>query len=147
MSYKSHAEMELKALGYDLEDKEEGPNKWIMENIFELLDVFSKQGHSGMSAPYCIEMFSKLAAFEPLSPITGEDWEWSEVGNGYWQNTRCSHVFREADGRAYDIEGKIFRYPNGACYTSKDSRVYIEFPYTPTREYVDVPEPAEGGGK
>lgn len=100
--------------------------------------MFSKQGHSGFSAPYCVETFRKLALHEPLVPLSGADDEWNEVSDGMWQNNRCSHVFKDADGKAYDIEGRIFREPNGACYTSRDSRVYIEFPYTPKREYVDV---------
>ena len=55
------------------------------------------------------------------------------------QNHRCSHVFKGPDGRAYDINGRIFCESNGCCYTSRDCRVYIEFPYTPKCEYVDVP--------
>jgi len=137
-NYRKHAEMELQALGYDLNDKEDGPNKWIMENLFELLDVFEKQGHSGSSAPYCVNAFKKLALFELLSPLTGNDNEWNEVGDNVWQNNRCSHVFKGKDGKAYDIDGKIFREPNGCCYTSKDSRVFIDFPYIPTSEYIDV---------
>lgn len=136
-----HAERELKALGYDLNEKEDGPNKWIVENIMELLEVFSKQGHSGGSAPYCIRLFSKLAGFEPVCPITGNDDEWFEYADGKFQNIRCSHVFKDReDGIAYDSEGKIFREPDGCCYTSYESRVNITFPYTPKREYVDVPD-------
>jgi hypothetical protein len=55
-----------------------------------------------------------------------------------WQNNRCCHVFKDNAGNAYDIDGKIFREPDGACYTSRDSRVPVTFPYTPVREYVDV---------
>jgi len=139
MGYREHAETELKALGYNLDDKEEGPNKWIMENLFELLEVFSAQGHSGSSAPYCINMFKKLASFEPLSPLTGEDWEWTEVTDGVLQNKRCSHVFKE-NGQAYDILAYVFREPNGCCYTSKESKAEITFPYTPKTEYIDVKE-------
>ena len=137
-NYKEHAERELIALGYNLNDQEDGPNKWIQENLFELLDVFSKHGHSGSSAPYCVEAFSKLALFEPLSPLTGEDSEWTEVGDGVWQNKRASNVFKERDGKAYDIEGRVFREPDGCCFTNADSRIYVTFPYTPTTEYVDV---------
>jgi hypothetical protein len=139
-----HAKREFQALGYDLDDKEEGPNKWIMESIFELLRVFSKQGHSGDSAPYCISVFEKLARFEPLCPLSGNDDEWNEVGNGVFQNNRCSHVFKQADrfnGQAYDIDGKVFREPDGCCYTSNESFVPITFPYTPKTEYIDVPAP------
>jgi hypothetical protein len=87
--------------------------------------------------------------YEPLGPLTGEDWEWTELDYGddmKYQNKRCGHVFKGADGRAYDSEGKIFYdwYTNDAGerykshFTSKDSRVYIEFPYTPVREYVEA---------
>lgn len=139
-NYIKHAKREFLAVGYiplDVE-QEEGPNKWIQENIFELLRVFEAQGHSGTSAPYCIAMFKKLASFEPLCPLTGENSEWNEVGSGMFQNNRCSHVFKDADGKAYDIEGRIFREPNGSCYTGSGSWVYIEFPYVPKKEYVDV---------
>lgn len=140
-NYRTHAERELKAIGYDLNDQEGGPNKWIMENLFELLEVFSKQGHSGSSASYCANMFKKLALFEPLGPLTGEDDEWAEVRDGVFQNKRASHVFKQADrfnGQPYDIQGKVFREQNGCCYTSGDSHVPVTFPYTPTTEYVDV---------
>jgi len=132
-----HAEREFLAAGYIPLDQpqEDGPNKWIQENVLELLDVFSRQGHSGFSAPYCLETFRKLALHEPLVPLSGANDEWHEVGDGVFQNKRCSHVFKDADGRAYDINGRIFREPSGACYTN---RVYVTFPYTPTREYVDV---------
>lgn len=137
-----HAMREFKAVGYIPLDQpqEDGPDKWMQENVLELLRVFAKQGHSGLSAPHCIEMFHKLAMFEPLCPLQGTDDEWNEVGDGHWQNNRCSHVFKDADGRAYDIHGRVFREPDGCCYTSYGSRVYITFPYTPTREYVDVPK-------
>lgn len=135
-----HAEREFAAAGYTPLDQpqENGPDKWIQENVLELLETFSQQGHSGLSAPYCVEMFRKLARLEPLVPLSGEAAEWNEVSDGVWQNNRCSHVFKEADGRAYDINGRIFRESSGCCYTSRDSRVYVTFPYTPKREYVDV---------
>jgi hypothetical protein len=138
MSLIEHAKIELQAVGYDLNQAEEDPNKWICKNVLELLEVFSAQGHSGSSAPYCISMFEKLARFEPLCPLTGEDGEWGEVSPGHFQNRRCSHVFKE-NGEAYDIEGRIFREPDGCCFTNRDSRVLVTFPYTPKREYVDVP--------
>lgn len=134
-----HARRELKAAGYDPDDKEEGPNKWIQENVIELLRVFSKQGHSGSSAPYCVDLFQKLASFEPLVPLQGTDDEWNEVSDDLWQNNRCSHVFKGADGKAYDIEGIIWRDPDGGCSQNYESRVPVTFPYTPKREYRDRP--------
>lgn len=105
--------------------------------VMKLIDVFADEGHSGMSASVAVQLFERLARFEPITPLTGADDEWIEVGDGLFQNTRCSHVFKE-DGAAYDSEGRIFREPSGSCYTSRDSRVPITFPYTPKREYVDV---------
>lgn len=95
MSYKDHAEREFRALGYKPVDQEEGPNKWIQENVMELLEVFSKQGHSGMSAPVCVRYFEK-------NP-----------------------------------------YQFKSYYTCADSFRPIEFPYTPTTEYVERSSGAE----
>ena len=140
-----HAKREFLAIGYTPLDKEQedGPDKWIQEAVLELLQVFSNQGHSGSSAPYCIGYFSKLAAFEPLVPLIGSDDEWNECSAGVFQNRRCSHVFKSADrfnGQAYDINGKVFREPDGCCYTSAEIAVPITFPYSPKTEYVAVPK-------
>jgi len=123
----------------------------ICENVLKLIDVFSDEGHSGFSASYAINLFAKLAKFEPIVPLTGEDFEWSEVSPGVFQNKRCSHVFKQKDrfdGQAYDINAKVFwewvrSEEFGAIsknsYTSGDSFVPITFPYTPKTEYVFVP--------
>ena len=134
-----HAEREFRALGYD-QESEDGMNKMMMDCVFELLNVFSKQGHSGFSASHCIGLFEKLARFEPLCPLTGKEEEWVHVWDKLWQNNRCGRVFLDESGQAYDIDGQIFREPNGSTFTNIDSRVPVTFPYTPTSVYVDVPE-------
>lgn len=145
-SYLAHARRELELAGYDLNQKEEDPNKWVCESLFELLNVFSSQGHSGFSASYCISMFEKLARFEPITPLTGEDDEWECVsefqGKECYQNKRISSVFKDGkDAKAYWIDGKAFRTPDGATYTNSDSKVFIEFPWTkPETEIIDVEE-------
>ena len=141
-----HAKREFEAIGYKpIDEEEDGPNKWIQENILELLKVFSEQGHSGFSASYCVGMFKKLAMFEPLAPLQGTDDEWNDIGGemggkSCFQNNRCSHVFKDGDGKAYDINGKVFCTPDKGSYTSGDSRVFIKFPYIPKVEYVNVKE-------
>lgn len=140
-----HAKAEFLAAGYiPLEqEQEEGPNKWMQQNVLNLLEIFAAQGHSGMSASFCIGMFKTLANYEPLCALTGEDSEWNDVslyGSPSYQNKRCSHVFKDDNGVAYDINGKVFRTPDGSSYTSQNSKVYITFPYTPKTEYVDVAE-------
>lgn len=103
----------------------------MAKNILELIDVFCEQGHSGFSAPIAINYFYKLAMYKPLSPLTGENDEWMEVGDGLYQNKRCYTVFKDKDGRAYNSEGKIFSNDNGETwYRNRDSKVYIDFPYT-----------------
>ena len=141
-NYRRHALREFVAVGYKT-DEPDGPNRWIQENVLTLLAVLGTQGHSGGSIGYCVGMFKKLGLFEPLAPLTGEAHEWNEVDDDMWQNRRCSHVFKGADGHAYDSEGRIFRAPNGSTYTSRDSRVFVKFPYVPVREYVDVEADAE----
>jgi hypothetical protein len=103
------------------------------------MPTFSKQGHSGSTAPYAVGVLEKLLMFEPLKPLTGEDDEWNEVGTGVFQNRRCSHVFKSESDGAYDIEGIIWRDADGCTFTSYESRVPVTFPYTPKREYRDAP--------
>ena len=110
----------------------------ICDHVLKLLEVFSDEGHSGSSAPYAINLFSRLANFEPVAPLTGEDWEWNDTGHNY-QNRRASHVFKDYDGNCYDINGKVFwewcmpyeegEKPYKSYYTSRESRVPVTFPY------------------
>ncbi len=131
-----HARTELEAAG--LLSKESDYDGMIGEAVLELMEVFAKQGHSGMSASITANAFDKVSRFLPLVPLTGADDEWNEVGEGHFQNRRCSHVFKDAAGAAYDSEGRIFREPNGSSYMSQASRVPVTFPYTPHSEVVDV---------
>lgn len=148
-NYEKHALNEFKAAGWIKDDGTyvDEMQEMICNGVIKLLEIFCDEGHSGSSAPYAINMFEKLAKFEPLVPLTGEDWEWSErLDYGIepsYQNRRCSHVFKDADGKAYDIQGKVFwewagtkERPYKSHYTCRESRVYIDFPYTPKTEYV-----------
>jgi len=137
-----HAKAELQAVGYDPNQIAEDPDKWIQRNLLDLLRVMSMQGHSGFSAAYLVDAFGKLARYQPMAPLTGADSEWLDHGNGVFQNKRCGHVFKDANrfnGQAYDLDGRIFREPNGVCFTNRDSITLVTFPYTPTSVYVDVP--------
>lgn len=136
MGLEDHAAFELRK---QLALPDDDPDRWMAENVMELIRVFSAQGHSGSSAPFCVKMFETLANWRPWGPLTGEDDEWSEVSDGVFQNKRCSHVFRE-NGEAYDIDGIVFVDEHGCGYTNRDSRVPVTFPYTPTTRYVNVEE-------
>lgn len=149
----NHARDEFRAAGWTDENgkfKDE-MQEAICTHVLELLKVFADEGHSGSTAPYTVDMFKKLAMFEPLVPLTGEDWEWTEVSTGGFQNRRCSRVFKQADrfnGQAYDIDGIVFYdwytdpetgEKSKSYYTSKDSFVPVTFPYTPKTEYKERP--------
>jgi hypothetical protein len=126
MSYADFARAELK--------------KWLKgdkyaraaaKDVLELLETFSGQGHSGMSAPVIVEMFRKLALFRPLGPLTGEDGEWNDVGDEL-QNRRRSSVFKDKKtGIVRDIDAVVFQDEDGVRYTCQASMEMgeIRFPY------------------
>jgi len=139
-----YAKSELDRIGMT-EDGDEY-NAMGRNAILELVEKFAEQGHSGFSASYVTNCLEKLLRWEPLSPLTGEDSEWTLLeydDETRYQNKRCSRVFKDSDGRAYDIEGKVFWdwYTNEdgekskSYFTCKEGRVYIDFPYVPTTVY------------
>lgn len=124
-----YAKDELKRIG--MIDSGEAYNDWATKAILDLIELFASQGHTGFTAPYVINAFSRLAMFKPLSPLTGEDDEWNDIGDGgSLQNKRCSAVFKGEDGTAYYIEGKVFTDDGEVWYTNRNSRVNVTFPYS-----------------
>jgi hypothetical protein len=107
--------------------------------VLKMIETFAEEGHSGYSARMAVDLFEKLARFQPITPLTGADDEWTEVAEGLWQNKRSPRVFKEADGVAYDSEGIVFEEPNGSRYIGPGSRVDITFPYVPETRIVARP--------
>jgi hypothetical protein len=155
MSLTNYAKTELQAAGFFDKDSDYGGD--IGEAVMQLIEVFEKQGHSGMSAPYVASIFNKLANFNPLIPITGTDEEWGEYRDGFYQNKRCSALFKdEKDGKPYYIDAIIKRDQNGICwsgmawlneedYKSGDRSKMVgkggyvkSFPFVPKTFYIDV---------
>lgn len=122
-----YAKEELKRIG--MIGSGDPYNEAVTKAILDLIELFASQGHSGFTASYTINAFNKLARFKPLSPLTGKDDEWNEISPGLYQNKRYSAVFKDKDGTAYDIEGKVFTDDGEVWYTSMDSRVNVTFPY------------------
>ena len=140
MSLLSYAEDELDRIGMTDDGDMNGA---MRKHILHMVKEFADEGHSGFSANYAIQCLQKLLRFKPLSPLTGEDDEWTEVsqmsGYPHFQNKRCGSVFKDGkDGEAYDIDGKVFwewlEDENGekfkSYFTSRESRVPVTFPYT-----------------
>lgn len=140
MSLVQYAESELDRIGMT----DDGDmNGMMRKHLLHMIKEFADEGHSGFSGNYALQCLQKLLRFKPLSPLTGEDDEWTEVtrisGYPHFQNKRCSSIFKDGkDGEAYDIDGKVFwewakdedDKPYKSYYTSRDSRVSVTFPYT-----------------
>jgi hypothetical protein len=84
--------------------------------IREIVDIFSKQGHSGFSATYYSKILTNaltnILDFKALSPLTGEDDEWSDISREMsreklFQNVRNTAVFKE-DGKSHYIYAIIW---------------------------------------
>ena len=138
-----HAKFELTKAGY-FDEKKDFYGGMTGNAVLELVEVFAKQGHSGMSAPMVILLFSKVANFEPISPIKCDDDEWAEDSDGTFQNKRLSSVFKDGkDGRPYYLEAIVWREENGGgsftgTIESIASRQFIKLPFLPKTFYVDV---------
>ena len=154
MSLIQHAQIELEAAGLFSEDKDFYGGE-TGKAVMELIEVFSKQGHSGMSAGVVSSLFNKLANYLPLGPITGEDNEWGEVSDNLYQNKRCSAIFKHGDtGICTYNEAVVKRCPNGTTWTgplyptredamNDTNRIKVKlkgFPFTPKTFYIDVLE-------
>lgn len=112
----------------------------MRNHILRIIKEFSDEGHSGFSAKYTINILTKLMKYEPLSPLTGKEDEWTAVdfdSNMMYQNNRCYRVFKRADGTAYDSEGRVFVDSRGNQFTTKESLVDIHFPYTPNSVLIE----------
>jgi len=143
MSLIEHAKAELKYSGYIPLDQEQddSPNKWIQENLLELIEVFSKQGHSGFSASYCIDAFCKLANYKLLSPIKDDSQnDWCETSKNVFQHKRLSALFKDGKGMPYYLDAITWKESNGSYYhgsahTSNGeiitSRQLVRFPFFP----------------
>jgi len=144
MNLKEYALKEFRLAGWiDENGKYNDEMQELMCNhILQLLEVFANEGHSGFSAKYALDIFNRIANWKPISPLTGEDDEWNDIreygGNPVFQNKRYSSVFKDKDGTAYDVDGKVFWYWSGTkeepyklYFSDKGSTVSVIFPYTP----------------
>jgi hypothetical protein len=97
--------------------------------VLELLEVFHRQGHSGMSASVVIQVFTELAMGRPLTPLTGDESEWTPPeSDGTRQNKRYPAVFKDKKG-VYFLNAIKFIEPSGfsyygSAYTSSGLRIY-----------------------
>jgi len=119
------------------EEKQDGMQCLVTKEVMDIVKLFCKQGHSGFSASYVLNLLRRLLDRKPILPLTGEDDEWEEVEewnktDNTQQNKRCSAVFRNNfdNSTAYYLYGKVFTDDGGkSWFTNHDSFVPVKFPY------------------
>lgn len=107
----------------------------IMQNmmnndVLELLKVFSEQGHSGFSASWAINLFSKLAKYKLITEIEDNPEDWDENG----QHKHIPSVFKRKDGTCYYLYGTYFAEPDSDnfFYNGMCSKTDVHFPLKPS---------------
>ncbi len=115
MSILSRAKDELRRINFGEDDS---------RAMIEILERFFEQWDSGGAVWAAAPVLQRLIAGKPLSPLSGDNDEWREVGDGVFQNLRCSSVFKR-DGKIYDID--------------VEGRPQITFPYNPEKAVVKSP--------
>ena len=154
---------EFKQGGLNIEDPQEYEDH-VAVHVLQLLELFSREGHSDFSAGLTIHWFNKLASFKPLTPLrnpmeTGLYHDVSDfnmkTGKQTLQSTHVSSVFSEDGGKTwYDIDRKPKGIQKIYCYIYRHvlcnittgkvrdwlhsfTRVYVKFP-KPKAEISDV---------
>ena len=113
-----------KVKGFESDDMQD----WIEKCVLDILDLIANQGHSGFSHDYLLSLLVPLLKGKPITPLTGNDWEWDNE-YGLIQNKRCFSVFKDPDGSAYSTEGYAFSDDGGKTYwTSRESWKTVTFP-------------------
>ena len=102
-----HAKHELELAG--LFDKDSDYEGAVGKAVMELVEVFSKQEHSGFSAQWVLDTFKTVASFKTITPVGKDPSEWIDVseasGKPMWQNKRQSSLFSKDGGKTfYDID-------------------------------------------
>ena len=102
-----HASQEMRRVGlYDVDADYGG---MIPDAVMALITTFADQGHSGASASIVTQLFTELAQFKPLGPLTNDPDEWMKVDpgidEGTWQNRRQPEAFSEDGGKTYYLLG------------------------------------------
>lgn len=122
MSIICHAKDELRRANFGEEDSA------VMIGI---LETFFGQWDSNGAVSVISPVLQLLISGKPITPLTGEDDEWVEVGPSVFQNKRCCSVFKDPrfhDGKlAYDID-------------AAEPRAAISFPYWPGLDSIAGPQ-------
>lgn len=73
--------------------------------VMDLVAVFNRQYQDKKASPGTVTIFSQLATFKPLSPLTDDPNEWMSVSKDFdrpmWQSERYPAAFSEDGGKTW----------------------------------------------
>jgi len=138
MVWKKWAIAEIKKAGLYEKDSDYGGD--LGKALEELVNIFSKQDHSGLSASITIKLFHRLVNHKPLTPITNDPDEWEEVrtknGEKVYQSKRCPSLFTTKsllkENKAEDIDYYYKIDEKGRAYKDQNCSKIVNLPYLPS---------------
>ncbi len=138
-----HAKREFEFIKLD----KSGYNKWMIQNITDLLKMLSIQRHS-QTLYDTLDSLKKLATFQPLTPLTFEEDEWLDVSEAcgeesMYQNIRMSNIFKHGiDGKPYSLDAILWIDDDGVGFNGTingySSCQYVKIPFIPKTFRIDV---------
>lgn len=111
----------------------DGVQELVNSQILEIIEVFSKQGHSGSSANYVLTILERLLRHKPFLALTGADDEWHDpVGDGLLSNIHCPSVYKLPSGEIFDMDAVCVTDNGGIThFVSNKFCKPVTFPYIP----------------
>ena len=77
----------------------------MREDILKILRLVDSENYTGVEPHKLLDWVQRALQYYPFSPLTGEDSEWVETDDpNVLQNMRCPTVFKDSNGRTYDID-------------------------------------------
>lgn len=98
-----YAEDEMRRAGlYDADADYGGA---VPQAVLALVKAHAEQGHSGGSHAIVLSIFNRVIQYQPLTPLTSDPEEWTDVsaysGRPLWQSKRSPSAFSEDGGKTW----------------------------------------------
>ena len=134
----------------------DGDTGLMLNMVKELMSTFYSDQYASIDKDVAIEVFQRLLKNIPISPLTGGDDEWVDIGDELeplWKNSRCSTVLKDANG-AWDtsvyinlswVKDASFNggVPFKMYFVAENQKVPIKFPYDKGLSLKEVFVPTE----